>query len=118
MSSFDVSRFAACIKARRGKRSMRDVSKEAGVSASTLSRLENEEIPNASTLLIVCEWLGVEPENFYVSEKARNANDDPMVIIEVILRSATSIDDGTIDALMIVLRSINAYADRAQKKEN
>jgi DNA-binding XRE family transcriptional regulator len=45
------------LKALRGSRSLRDVAKEVGVSAATLSRVENGKQPSLDSFNKIGEWL-------------------------------------------------------------
>jgi len=45
------------IKARRGHRSLREVAEEIGVSASTLSRIENGSVPELDSYVKISAWL-------------------------------------------------------------
>lgn len=48
---------------------LREVAKKSKVSAATLSRIENGNIPDMESLLKVCKWLQVSPSNFFISSK-------------------------------------------------
>ncbi|CAG9185630.1 hypothetical protein LMG32289_06019 [Cupriavidus pampae] len=50
---------------RRGERSLREIAKEVGVSAATLSRIENRMAPDLATFVKVCAWLGENPATFF-----------------------------------------------------
>jgi len=53
------------IKENRGNKGLRETAKEIGeISATTLSRLENEHLPDIQTYLRVCNWLNV-PSDFF-----------------------------------------------------
>src|SRR5437762_1631020 len=61
----DIHKLAALVRAKRGKRGLRETAKEIGdVSVSTLSRVEQGKIPDLGTFLRLCRWLGVSPEQF------------------------------------------------------
>lgn len=47
--------------ATRGSRGVRDVAKEIGVSAATLSRVERGYMPDLETFGKICSWLKVDP---------------------------------------------------------
>lgn len=49
------------IAAKRGKQSLRDAAAESGVSAATLSRIERGKDPDMTTLLGLCHWLRITP---------------------------------------------------------
>lgn len=40
-------------------KSLRGLAKEINLSISTISRVENEQIPELETYCILCDWLGV-----------------------------------------------------------
>src|SRR5713226_1793442 len=46
---------------RRGTRGIREVAREIGVSAATLSRVERGKIPDLLTFQKICKWLRVDP---------------------------------------------------------
>jgi transcriptional regulator with XRE-family HTH domain len=45
----------------RGERGVREVAKEIGISAATLSRMERGHIPDLDTFGKVCRWLRIDP---------------------------------------------------------
>lgn len=55
---------------RRGERPLREIAKEVGVSAATLSRIENRMAPDLATFAKVCAWLGENPATFFDLEPA------------------------------------------------
>jgi transcriptional regulator with XRE-family HTH domain len=74
-SRFAARRFAACIRTKRGERSLRETAMDIGaVSPSTLLRLEREEVPNIETFLHVCEWLRIAPGEFIQADEAERMN--------------------------------------------
>ena len=65
MASIDIDRLSQMLKEKRGKQNLRDTAEEIGdVSISTLSRIEQGKIPDLSTFLKICTWLGVSPNEF------------------------------------------------------
>lgn len=56
-----LRRLADLVRARRGQTDLRDAAKQADVSAATLSRVERCEVPSVETLLRLCEWMGIGP---------------------------------------------------------
>ena len=70
MASIDIEKFAQLVKNKRGNRNLRDIADDIGdVSISTLSRIEQGKIPDLSTYLKICEWLGVTPNEFALSKE-------------------------------------------------
>lgn len=66
MKSFNLPALYACLRVKTGRRTLRDVAPEIGVSFSTLSRFERgvEAAPDAESLARVCEWLNCPIEFF------------------------------------------------------
>lgn len=62
---FDNVRLAKLVRANRGDRTLRDVADSVGLSASTLSRIERGERPDLWSLLRLCDWLGLDPREFF-----------------------------------------------------
>ena len=62
---FDSARLAKLVRANRGERSLRDVADSAGLSASSLSRIERGERPDLWSFLRLCDWLDMEPLEFF-----------------------------------------------------
>src|SRR5689334_14539621 len=64
-SEIDIHELAKSIRAKRGKRGLRAVAEEiGGVSASTLSRIEQGKVPDLDTFIRLCKWLGVPADRF------------------------------------------------------
>lgn len=61
MKSFDNKGFGILINGIRAIRgvSLRIASTQAGVSAATMSRVENGKAPDLDTFIALCEWAGV-----------------------------------------------------------
>ena len=49
------------ITAKRGKRGVRGVAQEIGISAATLSRVERGYLPDLETFRKICAWMEVDP---------------------------------------------------------
>lgn len=43
---------------------IRDAAKEVGISAATLSRVENMKVPDIETFEKICRWLGDDPSTY------------------------------------------------------
>lgn len=67
MSGFDKEKFARHVRQHReaSNLGLRAASEAAGVSASTLSRVENEKgMPDADTMIKLCVWMGRSVEYY------------------------------------------------------
>ena len=110
----DIRELATLIKAKRGPLGLRAAATEIeGVSASTLSRVEQGQIPDLDTYLRICRWLGVSPEKFVPQTKRQNGVDTPD-IIAAHLRADRTLDPKTADALATMIRLAYAAAPRTK----
>jgi transcriptional regulator with XRE-family HTH domain len=109
-SVVNLAELGALLKARRGTRGLRAVAEEiGGVSASTLSRVEQGKVPDLETFLRLCRWLGVSPSRFMpgiedtpdeAATHARTKRD----IITAHLRTDRMLDPQTADALVKMIQ--------------
>jgi transcriptional regulator with XRE-family HTH domain len=61
----DASQLGQVVRAHRGARSMRQAAAEAGVSLSTMSRVESGSLPDLASFTALCAWAGVSPGRFF-----------------------------------------------------
>ena len=108
----DLNKLSAQLRTRRGQRGLRVVAEEIGdISASTLSRIEQGNVPDVATFMRICSWLGVESSEFTteaVPEKKKGFNvekgaDTPHAI-EAHFRAERVLPPATIDALSEMIR--------------
>lgn len=66
-TAFDISSLGELVRRRRGALSIRQAADEAGVSFSTLARVESGSQPDLATFTRLCGWLGVTPGQFFRS---------------------------------------------------
>lgn len=59
MSRTTLEQLGPLLKEKRGKRGIREVAVEIGISAATLSRVETGKQPDLDTFAKICKWLGV-----------------------------------------------------------
>lgn len=65
--TFDCAAFSKSVKTYRIielNADLRTVSKKLGISAATLSRIENQGMPDLITYAKICKWLGVGMNKF------------------------------------------------------
>ena len=58
-----VLRLGTLLHDRRGKRGIREIATEIGVSAATLSRVERGLLPDILTFSKLCSWLQIDPSS-------------------------------------------------------
>ena len=110
-SSLDTQKFSEMIKSKRGKKGLRQLASEIGISASTLSRIEQGNLPDIDTYIKLCEWLEVSTEYFTSNNTERNAKSD----IIAYLRADKTLPQSTSDALIQMIQLAYASATKDTK---
>ena len=64
MESIRIELLAKEIEERRAGMGIRETAKLVGISPATLSRVENQKIPDLETFSKICKWLGKDPALF------------------------------------------------------
>ncbi len=110
-SSLDTKKFSEMVKSKRGSTGLRTLAAEIGVSASTLSRIEQGNLPDIDTYLTICNWLEVSSDFFTIA-----STDEENVKGGVIahLRADKTLPPDTAEALIQMINL--AYA--SVKKED
>jgi transcriptional regulator with XRE-family HTH domain len=65
---FNSKEFATDVKNKRGELSLRELSKELDISTSTLSRIENGEMPELLTYATLCLWMNESMSKYFGQE--------------------------------------------------
>jgi transcriptional regulator with XRE-family HTH domain len=106
MHSIDTVRLSEMIRSKRANRGLREVAKEIGdVSVSTLSRVENGNLPDIDTYLKICNWLQVSIDFFTEQKEASVSN---LQVVVANLRADKTLKPDISEAL---IKMINlAYA--------
>lgn len=120
----DLGKLAAHLRTKRGGRGLRAISEEiGGVSASTLSRIEQGSAPDLPTFIRLCKWLGVSTDEFVHATFAPKRNNAVSEIslpdaVEAQLRRDRVLPSSTVNAIseMIRLAYRAATPDRNQTK--
>jgi len=71
----NVRELAALVRSKRGLRGLRATAQEIGISAATLSRVEQAKTPDLETLTALCRWLGVSQDSFILGERGEDPSD-------------------------------------------
>tara|TARA_R110002050_G_scaffold161419_1_gene291070 strand:+ start:186 stop:533 length:348 start_codon:yes stop_codon:yes gene_type:complete len=112
-SSIDTAKFSEMIKSKRGTKGLRALASEIGVSASTLSRIEQGNLPDIDTYLKLCSWLEVSSEFFTTGEYTGEDNKKTNVIAH--LRADKTLPSKTAEALIQMINL--AYASTQTTEE-
>ena len=103
----DFKKFAAMLKAKRAARGLRQAAEEiGGVSSSTLSRIEQGNVPDLETFMRICRWLGVSADEFRPKATIKDSGEppEPEEVIEAHLRADRTLPPEAIDALAQMIR--------------
>ncbi|MBZ0317914.1 MAG: helix-turn-helix domain-containing protein [Anaerolineae bacterium] len=76
-SEIDIQQLAVQLKEKRGRRGLREVADEiGGVSASTLSRIEQGKVPDLDTFVRICRWLDIPMDRFIIKDEPSSQKAD------------------------------------------
>lgn len=64
--------------------SWRQLAKELGVSASTISRMANDLKPDVEAFAAMTSWLHMPAENFYVSASSQSEDEQPDLVAQLV----------------------------------
>lgn len=111
-NEIDLTKLAALVAKMRNGRPLRDVAEEiGGVSAPTLSRIQNGHLPDLDTFMRICRWLKVSPDDFQVSplKKVVDSGIDTRETVCAYLRADRTLPVTTANALTTMIEL--AYKD-------
>lgn len=96
----NTEKLSLLLKSKRGSMGLRAVAKEiGGISASTLSRIEQGNLPDVDTFLRICQWLVISPEEFAKDETVVYGQAKTKDLILSHLRADRTLPPQTIAAL-------------------
>lgn len=107
-TSLDTKKFSEMIKSKRGNIGLRNLASEIGISASTLSRIEQGNLPDIDTYLRLCEWLEVSTDYFTKS----TSSDDVQNEVIAHLRADKTLPASTSEALIQMINLAYASANK------
>ena len=111
-SSLDTKKFSEMIKSKRANMGLRALSAQIGISASTLSRIEQGNLPDIDTYLRLCDWLDVTSDFF--TQISSDENDVKGCVIAH-LRADKTLPTDTSEALIQMINL--AYASVQKEPE-
>jgi len=102
---FDGERFTAALESTRlaRGRTWRKVADEAGVSASTLTRLTQGKRPDVDSLGALSHWAGLDINTFYANE-VPSVPAEPLAQIAAYLRADPNLGEDGAKAMETILR--------------
>jgi transcriptional regulator with XRE-family HTH domain len=111
MHSLNSVLLAEMIKSKRGKSGLRETATEiGGISAPTLSRIENGNLPDIDTYFRICKWLDVPTDYFAMkaNKKTEKKSSETKQEIVAHLRADKTLPPATAEALIEMINL--AYA--------
>lgn len=120
-TKIDVRGLYAALDAERTARglSWRQLAKEIGVSPSLLSRLSNDQRPDADGFATLVRWLNMPAEEFMVDvEGDRGPQSEPDLVTQLapLLRARQDLDKRDIAYLEEVIRATVRHVQAARKE--
>ncbi len=91
---------AALDSERQARRiSWRTLASEAGVSPSTLTRMQQGKSPDVNTFSALTKWLNIAAERFYADQGSEPPQDDPMAVVSTLFRGKKKMNPKALSAL-------------------
>ena len=98
-NTLNVKKLSQMLQSKRGSQGLRKIAEEiGGVSASTLSRIEQGNLPDIDTFLKICKWLEVSPDFF--TEQTQKTEQPKQKEIVAFLRADRTLSKDTAGALI------------------
>jgi len=103
---FDAMAFYEAIDSTRRSRNLtwRKVAGEAGVPASTLTRMAQGKRPDVDSLAALAAWSGLSPDD-YVRSKNRRPEPEPLAMVSTYLRSDPHLTEEAVVALDVLIKT-------------
>jgi len=80
-NTINTQKLSEMVKSKRNNKGLREAATEiGGISASTLSRIEQGKLPDVETFLKLCDWLEVSAENFTKSQTKTDLKSEKQII--------------------------------------
>lgn len=99
-STLNNELLAGMLKEKRGDKGLRAVATEiGGVSAATLSRIEQGKVPDVDTFIKICNWLGTTTDTFIIGNENAGVKSNREHIVAH-LRADRELDPATVQALL------------------
>ena len=105
MATFDNEAFFDALNAERLSRTMtwKEVAEEAGIAASTLTRMGDGKNPDVNGLAALLSWSGLKAEDFIREPDKDNSENFSQAV--ALLRAVPDLDKSQLDVLVNILQS-------------
>ena len=115
-NELDTQKLASAIKSKRGSSGLRITAGDIGTSASTLSRVEQGNLPDIETYIRICKWLEVSTDYFATNTEENSLRSDEAEDIVVHLRASQTLSPTTASALIEMIQLAYNQADSGSEK--
>jgi transcriptional regulator with XRE-family HTH domain len=104
---FDTDAFYAALDGQRQSRRLnwKQVAREVGISASTLTRIAQGKRPDVDNLAALLGWSGLSADQFVIADARTAAHADPLAQITAYLRADPHLKPEAAVALEAVLKA-------------
>lgn len=100
-NTLNTELLSSMIKSKRGKKGLRDTAVEIGnISAATLSRIEQGNLPDIETFIQICQWLKYPADKFISGPKPQHQEVTEKDMLVYQLRASRQLDQVTIDTMV------------------
>ncbi|WP_439516268.1 helix-turn-helix domain-containing protein [Sediminibacterium sp.] len=122
-STLNSELLASMIKSKRGKKGLREtadeINQETGhkiISAATLSRIEQGNLPDVETFIRLCKWLRVSTDEFVTSKDTvqKEITEKDKLVYQ--LRSSQELDADSINAMVAMVDMAFGKLKKSAKK--
>lgn len=112
-SKIDSDKLSSMIKSKRGNHGLRATAKIIGISAPTLSRIEQGNLPDIETYVRICEWLNVPTDYFTGLKEEHNTQE----VVIASLRADKTLSRETVESLVNFINlAYNQVKDRNRQE--
>jgi transcriptional regulator with XRE-family HTH domain len=104
---FDAQGFWAALDSQRQSRRMtwKQVAREAGISASTLTRIAQGKRPDVDSLAALLAWSGLKADQFVIADDPAASRPEPLAQITAFLRADPHLSPEAAAAIEAVLKA-------------
>ena len=104
---FDAAGFYAALDSQRHSRRLnwKQVARDAGISASTLTRIAQGKRPDVDSLAALLAWSGLKADQFVVTDERAPPRPDPLAQVTAYLRADPHLKPEAAAALEAVLKA-------------
>ena len=117
--SLDIQMLAGLVRSKCGNRGLRVVAQECNTSASTISRVEREQVPDINSFLALCDRLEVAPERLFKDSEQQPPNNElPLTKAEELtlyVRADSRLSPATANVLATLIKA--AYRISAEAND-